>query len=202
MQRYCRHNVPSLWRQCPRRTGQSEGPGGYHVQPQNLDESNCRWDQQGSGGSMTAGVWCSRGELAGVWSEEKQSGGGEDDPVVACRARSSRENAVWGALVRRWRKTVREAWALTGCVEQGEAAGWRRGRLGRGAGHGRENAVGGGDTRQPAEGRGPVKRGESLKGSQVLISPIGFRLQLVPCHGMHGQGVSELPYVHAPAAGP
>jgi hypothetical protein len=109
----------------PRRTRQSEGPRGYHAQPQNLDESNCRWDQQGSGGSMTAGVWCSRGELAGAWSEEKQSGGGEDDPAVACRARSSRENAVWGALVRRWRKTVREAWALTGCVERGEAAGWR-----------------------------------------------------------------------------
>jgi hypothetical protein len=50
--------------------------------------------------------------------------------------------------------------------------GWRRGRLGRGAGRGRENTVGVGDTCQPAEGRGPVKRGESLKGSQVLISPI------------------------------
>jgi hypothetical protein len=77
-----------------------------------------------------------------------------------------------------------------------------RGRLGRGAGRGRENSVGGGDTRQPAEGRGPVKRGggggESLKGSisdihtgtcNTIIDYICVAFFLAREHCMHANRV-------------
>jgi hypothetical protein len=62
----------------PQRTRQSEGPtGGYHAEPQNIDESNCRWDQRGSRGSTTAGV-CAHEEdsrVHGARSSRVEGGG-------------------------------------------------------------------------------------------------------------------------------